>query len=124
MKKEIFLLLALAVLSVGCAQQPITPPTNNPETFTLYKEFAVVVGQKYLNAQKDLILQVVKFTDSTCPKGVECVWQGEQGITLRVSTYGKYAEGEIEMEIYLGLTTKKKDTALGYEIELVAIETG
>ncbi|MFA5125961.1 MAG: hypothetical protein WC462_03080 [archaeon] len=71
------LLLALVSLALlfGC--------TQNTPGFSFNQPFQVKEGVTY--QANDLSIRVISFTDSRCPSGVQCIWQGELGVNLQVN---------------------------------------
>ena len=111
------LMLALAAAAMflfafGCTQP--AAPSFEPGTAFLVEE-----GSFYYNSAEDLNILVVSFADSRCPPDVQCVWAGEQGINLRVSSVGQASD------IYLGETTAPNAafsiSGRSYEFSLVSI---
>jgi len=71
------LLLALVSLALlfGC--------TQNTPGFSFNQPFQVKEGVTY--QVSDLSIRVISFSDSRCPIGVQCIWQGELGVNLQVN---------------------------------------
>ncbi len=125
---------ALLMMVLGCTQQPLVVDEGRPieADFQLGNVFTVKEGnypgyQYNNNFSSPIRLKVLSFTDSRCPNGVQCVWAGEVGLNLQVIVFEKTSDpktfnGPKIKEMYLGETTKRKDTAFGYEIELVSID--
>lgn len=72
------------------------------------------------NPQRSFTVTAVEFTDSRCPKGVVCVWQGELGVRLRVTDR---RTGQSE-DVSLGMVRTKTATALGLRFTLREIDEG
>lgn len=58
------------------------------------------------------------FTDSRCPKGVQCVWAGERGIEIQVTLEGTEA---LPRQITLSETTRRTADVSGLKMSLVEI---
>ena len=113
---SLFLLAVLLLFAFGCTQ------TTAVQGFELASAFTVKENSFYYNSFEDINIAVISFTDSRCPKNVQCIWAGEQGINLLVSASGQ------DTNIYLGETTAKSRqfSSLGksYEVSLVSIDVG
>lgn len=72
------------------------------------------------NPKRSFTVTAVEFTDSRCPKGVVCVWQGELGVRLRVVDR---RTGQSE-DVSLGTVRTKTATALGLRFTLREIDEG
>ena len=111
-------LLALLLLVFGCTQ-PQTEIVRMGEAFTVKEGFA------YNVEGNDLTIRVVSFNDSRCPEGVQCVWAGELGVTLTVSsgTNAPDTIGYKESQIILGETTNPSVIVFNrYSFELISID--
>lgn len=54
--------------------------------FVLNESFTLAIGQELSNADADLKISLMAVTeDSRCPKGTNCVWEGEAKITLLIN---------------------------------------
>lgn len=85
--QKIIVLVLLSLFLLGCTQ------TQN--SFSLNQPFEIKEGAIF--TYQDLSLEVISFTDSRCPSGVVCIWQGELGVSLRVN----------DKNIFLGELTNK-----------------
>ena len=106
----------LSMLLLGCTQA-------NVVSFELGKEFSVKENTNYFNEENDVFVNVVSFNDSRCPADVQCIWEGELGVTLTVgfSVDGSSPSGKFT-EVILGETTRPKADIGNYTIELKSIE--
>ena len=89
---NVLLVLGAIALLFGCIQ--IT------QSFSFNEPFQVTQGNTYFNADKNVSIKVISFSDSRCPQGVECIWAGELGVNLLVN----------DSNVYLGETTSKSVT--------------
>lgn len=67
-----------------------------------------------------LELRLVEISDSRCPTGVACVWEGEVGVSLEVS---RDSEAPVEVKLTLpARTDRDKVVVQGYLLRLLAVE--
>lgn len=104
------LAVPLSLLSCGSA----TAGTAEPgKVFTLgVGETARLAGQEY-----EVTLKGVG-QDSRCPEGVQCVWEGDAVVTVRI-TAGNAAPAEHELHTNARFATAV--TVAGCELRLVAL---
>jgi hypothetical protein len=112
---KVFVVAAVALLLFGCTQ------TTSSQSFELKNAFTIKENSSYYNSAEDINISIASFADSTCRKGVECIWSGEQGVSLLISASGQ------DFNIYLGRVTapKKSFTTLSgksFEVSLVSID--
>jgi putative hemolysin len=112
--KPIVLCIALGlILLVGC----VSGPGGRAADFTLGKTFTISQNMTYLERTEGLTLLITSFTDSRCPSGVQCIWQGEVGVQLILTKL----DTNNSSQVYLGEESIRKVNVLGYEVELISI---
>jgi hypothetical protein len=80
---SIFLMFSLVAWS--CASSDVTA--------VLGQEFTLPVGKTASIEDESLSIKFVEvISDSRCPEGVECIWEGEAECHLRVSVAGSPAD--------------------------------
>jgi hypothetical protein len=85
--------LLAAALCAACngtlmaAPDPQATAASAPES----NELTLSHGKKVSMPQAGLTLQLMRVTDSRCPKGVACIWAGHAAVTLRVMAPGQPA---------------------------------
>lgn len=99
------------------AAQPEEIPTYTlGETVVLFQnDEAVYRGRK---AGQTFKITALEFSDSRCPKGVQCVWAGELGVKLRVT------DGKDSQDFYLGMVRAKTASTMGLKFTLIEIDDG
>ncbi|VVB98663.1 Uncharacterised protein [uncultured archaeon] len=133
--KALQLLLALLAFSLltGCSG-PTELDRGRPEQvpFEFGKEFTIIKGNyEYFHEyspQNDstLRLNAISFTDSRCPQGAQCIWEGELGVKIQAVYFEKTEDptkvkGPIIADLNLGEKTRRGETFGGFKIELVSI---
>jgi len=116
---KIILALALVFLLFGCTQSNV---------FQIGTPFNVDQGLTYSSIGENFSIQIISFTDSRCPNGVECIWAGEQEVNLLINRPSvtnraiKLGEGTI----HLGTTTNPKTNfsvlAKTFELSIASID--
>jgi len=110
------LTICLAVIMLACSNNSVPVATaDNNAAFTLQLH-----ELKNINGGIDYIRFDSVLTDSRCPKGVYCVWQGIATVKLLIGN-------KTEQQTFNLSTTKFKknstDTVLlGYKIELIDLQ--
>lgn len=66
-----YLLIFFLFAGMGCEETEIDP------AFTIGKEAAFQINQLYTSSDGQNTLMIKEISDSRCPEGVVCVWQGE-----------------------------------------------
>lgn len=82
--KKILVILALAsaLFLFGCLGSESRNETT--QRVLLGESFTIQPGVIY-QVNNEYQFSVISFSDSRCPSGVQCVWQGEQSVLLRVT---------------------------------------
>jgi len=93
---------------MGCEEAVIE------QGFTIGKEATFQVNQLYTSANGQYTLKITEVSDSRCPEGVQCIWQGE--VTLK----GEWTENgsKSSFEIHSVMSSMTQQPA-GYTIEIV-----
>ncbi len=78
-----FFVLFLAILITGCSSQ------NNEITAGTGEKFSLKIGQSASISGENLAIRFVKVeTDSRCPQGATCIWQGEVKCQVEIKYNG------------------------------------
>lgn len=101
------LLLVVFVLS-ACKKE------NEEEALTLNREVNLKAGSIYRSTAEDFSVKVTRITDSRCPEGVQCIWQGEATVYLDVV-------GSETWKLVLSTFHNKADTLHDYIFTLVDV---
>jgi hypothetical protein len=89
MHKYIPLLLSLLVSTAGTGCQT----GDNTVQASLDREFSLAIGQTAALQGEQLTVRFDEIrSDSRCPRGAMCIWQGEVSAVLRVSDGGAYSQ--------------------------------
>ena len=75
--KNTAIIFAMSLLLLSCKKE-----SNEVE---LDKTFNMVYNQTVSLNSENLTLKLVDITDSRCPNGAECTWQGEGRLTLNIN---------------------------------------
>ncbi len=70
-----YLLVFILLSAFGCEE------TLLDQGFTIGREANFQVNQLYTSADGQYTLKITEVSDSRCPEGVQCIWQGE--VTLK-----------------------------------------
>jgi hypothetical protein len=100
----VFFLLA----GMGCEE------TTLEQGLTIGKEVSFSVNQLYTSDDGQYTLKITEVSDSRCPEGAQCIWQGE------VTVKGEWTENNNKstFEIHSVLNDQQKQPD-GYTIQLV-----
>jgi hypothetical protein len=103
-----YLLIFLLFAGIGCEETIIE------QGFTVGREANFQVNQLYTSADGQYTLKISEVSDSRCPEGVVCIWQGE------VSVKGEWTENgnKFSFEIHSVLSGQTKEPT-GYAIQIV-----
>tara|TARA_Y100000310_G_scaffold343708_1_gene452632 strand:+ start:920 stop:2389 length:1470 start_codon:yes stop_codon:yes gene_type:complete len=93
---------------------------NNEEVFEIGEIFTIKENTQYKSTDAMFTITKVTFTDSRCPEGVQCVWEGEQGVKLEIRS--PISSNTDPDEILLGETTNPNETLYGFNFKLVSID--
>jgi hypothetical protein len=92
MKKLIalkYLLVLLLFTGMGCEETVID------QEFVIGQESAFHLNQLYTSADGQYTLLIQEISDSRCPEGVQCIWQGEVTIKGEWSVNGSKSAFEV-----------------------------
>ena len=103
-----YLLVFFLFAGMGCEETIID------HGFTIGKEANFQVNQLYTSADGQYSLKITEVSDSRCPEGVQCIWQGEVTVTGEFTENGKKSSFEIHSVI--SQSNKQPD---GYSIQIV-----
>lgn len=111
MKKLHICLLGLALMAMQCEQLP---------SFELEKPFSLQAGEQMQAASApDMIVHFTQVTeDSRCPKGVNCVWEGEAVAEL---VLGKMGTDTLALTYRPGREEAALGRASGYSFRLLEV---
>ncbi len=103
-----------------------TPVVDNDETITLGETFQIFKGDTVTiklpnQTSPRWSVKALSFGDSRCPAGVQCIWAGEQNITLTVTDLVARVAPQ---DITLGTERNPNQTLYGLTLKLKTIEDG
>lgn len=103
-----YLLVFFLLAGMGCEE------TILEQGFTVGREANFQANQLYTSANGQYTLKITEISDSRCPEGVKCVWQGE------VTVKGEWTENtnKSSFEIHSVLSDQTKQPE-GYTIKIV-----
>lgn len=76
----------LLILAFSCKKEQETVP------FGTNQELTLKTGDVLNSKPDNLSIKVLKISDSRCPIGVVCIWQGEATVTLEVKEISSFDE--------------------------------
>jgi hypothetical protein len=87
------------------------------KTFKVGQESTFRINQLYTSTDGQYTLQINEISDSRCPMGVYCIWQGE--VTLK----GEWTDNKVKsaIEIHSVIKTSEKQPA-GFTIQIVDVQ--
>ncbi len=103
-----YLLVLFLFAGMGCEETVIE------QGFTIGKEASFQVNQLYTSADGKYTLKLTEVSDSRCPEGVQCVWQGEVAIKGELSENGN--KSSFEIHSVSSLSNKQPD---GYTVQII-----
>jgi len=93
---------------IGCEETVIE------QGFTVGREANFQVNQLYTSADGQYTLKITEISDSRCPEGVQCVWQGE------VTVKGEWTENNSKSTFEIHSVLNDQTTQpTGYTIQIV-----
>ena len=103
-----YLLVFFLFAGMGCEETIID------QGFTIGRETNFQVNQLFTSANGQYTLKITEVSDSRCPEGVQCIWQGE--VTLK----GEWTENgnKSSFEIHSVMSDMTKQPT-GYTIQIV-----
>ena len=118
--KQIILIAVIVILTllIGCTSLPA-----NEKTFQLGAAFTAKENIRYTSTENGIQLHISNFADSRCPKDVQCIWEGEQGVDVTIFLGGD--PPMLPETVHLGEVRARtaKYNNSNYEVELVSINT-
>ena len=111
MKKLHILLIGLCLLAAQCEHLP---------TFPLEEPFTLHIGeQKMASEDNNMVLHFSQVKeDSRCPKGVNCVWEGEVVTELILGELGK---DTLDLIFRPGREKASVGRSMGYHFRLIEV---
>jgi hypothetical protein len=103
-----YLLVFLLFAGMGCEEAIME------QGFTVGKETTFQVNQLYTSANGQYTLKITEVSDSRCPEGVQCIWQGE--VTLKGEWTENNSKSTFEIHSVMNDQTKQPT---GYTIQIV-----
>jgi hypothetical protein len=93
-----YLLIFFLFAGMGCEETEIDP------AFSVGKESVFQINQLYTSSDGQYTLMIKEISDSRCPEGVVCIWQGE------VSLKGEWTSGnnKTAFELHSVLSDQQK----------------
>ncbi|MFA6319596.1 MAG: hypothetical protein WCX66_01585 [archaeon] len=121
MQKTILVtIILMALLLLGC----IGEGTEN--SFALGEDFNLFASQIFTNDSNFVKVTVLEVTDSRCPSGVQCFWEGELGALINVKQFSDISFETILLDenINLGLLTRPTSNVLNnkFLVTLVGVD--
>ena len=118
MKLAVFLLLLLLINCPGNSSnkaREAAPARRAP----LNQEFKIRVGEEVVFKRENLAVRLVSvLEDSRCPKGAQCITQGNGKIELQLK---KSQKKPVTLELNTAFGTQKADYE-GYEVKFVGLD--
>lgn len=103
--------------SAGTSTREDPTEHRKGEIVRLFRGDSIAIKE---DGSPSITIDVLDFTDSRCPAGVQCIWAGERGVVLDVTKDA--TEGNAS--VILRTTTAKKGTAYGLVLTLIEIGDG
>lgn len=106
-----YVLVLLLLAGMGCEKTILEP------TFTFGKESTFQINQLYTSLDGFYTILISEISDSRCPIGVECIWQGE------VSLKGDWTanNNKSAFEVHTEVNSLNKQPA-GYFIKIIDVK--
>lgn len=103
-----YLLVLFLFAGMGCEE------TTIDQGSTIGKEESFQINQLYTSANGQYTLKITEVSDSRCPEGVQCIWQGE------VTVKGDWTENgnKSSFEIHSVMSNQTKQPT-GYTVKIV-----
>ena len=103
-----YILVFLLIATMGCEKNVLE------QGFTIGKDASFQVNQLYTSADGHYTMKITEVSDSRCPEGVQCIWQGE------VTVKGEWTENNSKstFEIHSVMSNQTKQPT-GYTIQIV-----
>ena len=103
-----YLLIFFLFAGMGCEEAIID------QGFIIGKEERFQINQLYTSANGQYTIKITEVSDSRCPEGVQCIWQGE------VTVKGDWTENnnKSSFEIHSVVSNQTKQPT-GYTVQIV-----
>lgn len=82
--------------------------------FALGREYSLEVNKLYTSDDGQYSLKISEVSDSRCPEGVQCIWQGE--VTVKGEWTANGSKSPFEIHSVIAQSNKQPD---GYTIQIV-----
>jgi len=113
MKTSIYIAFSLLFLMVSCKKD------QDPAGSELNQELTLKTGDVRNLNPNNLSIKVLNISDSRCPTGVVCVWQGEATVTLEVKESPSFDQAI--GTLILSTFHQPVDTVSGYIFRLIDV---
>ncbi len=114
MRRALLGLVVVLAWAGGCAAGP-----SEPKQAALGESFNLKIGE---SAQLEAEALQIRFedvpTDSRCPTGVQCIWEGDATVRVWVQ---KASRAEERLELHTAAREQSSATYLGYGIQLLQL---
>ncbi|HEY3371458.1 MAG TPA: hypothetical protein VGK10_11450 [Prolixibacteraceae bacterium] len=102
--------------AIGC-EKVIQDNIQPYKTFTIGEESTFILHQPFISTDGLYTLQINSISDSRCPQGVECIWQGE--VTLK----GEWTDNTVKsyFTLHSVIKTSEKQPP-GFTIHIVDVK--
>lgn len=81
--------IGLLLIIVGCHKNDADNDNGGTKILIIGKETAVKAGQSLQNRSIQITLEVEKIEDGRCPKEVDCFWEGNAQVYIKLTNeYG------------------------------------
>ncbi len=104
MKQLFFLFIITALSLVSCDE------LTDSYVFRYGEETDLKQHIVYVSEDNQLRIEIKKITDSRCPTGVVCVWQGEAKVTIQAIGGTGSSTGSLVLSTYNNLTDTLEST--------------
>ena len=127
-KSKLFYILLITLISIGCHQVSTTVPAfsnsnrvENSSVVSPGNEFNLGVNQVANLAGESLTIKFVGIeSDSRCPTGSRCFWQGQVKASITIEQNGEDLGGFTLIKA-VGQSYSAIATVAGYEIKLLDV---
>lgn len=113
MKTSVYIAIILLFLMGSCKKD------QDPAGSELNQELTLKTGDVRNLNPNNLSIKVLNISDSRCPTGVVCVWQGEATVTLEVKENSSFDEAI--GTLILSTFHQPVDTVSGYIFRLIDV---
>ena len=112
---------AVALVCAACSNQPMAGDPGDRPTIpaSLDREFRVAFGQTVAVKGADLEITFDDVSDSRCPQGAVCVWEGNAHVVLQLVTDSS-KPAELALDTHPDMVGSGR--AFDYEVRLVKVD--